>query len=140
MSAEADNVATLKRAYEMWGEIGEQAFETWMNLFDDEVEFGSLADGAPGMEFTARASEKGDVRRYFQRLAQDWEMVHFYAHQFIAQGDYVVMRGECRWRNRHTNKQVSTPKADFFRMQGGRVVEFFEFYDTAAAFAAARKD
>jgi ketosteroid isomerase-like protein len=32
---------------------------------------------------------------------------------------------------------VDTPKIDFWRFRDGKVVEFYEYYDTARVFAAA---
>jgi len=137
MSVEQQNVAALKSAYEMWDSNKEQAFAHWMALFADNVQFASLANGAPGMEFSCAGCNKNDIQKYFERLAKDWEMISFETYQFIAEGDNVVMRGRCSWRNRKTKKVVETPKADFFVMKNGQIVNFFEFYDTAAAIAAA---
>jgi hypothetical protein len=47
------------------------------------------------------------------------------------------MLGSCGWKNRRTGVTVQTPKADFLRLRDGQVVEFFEFFDTAKAMAAA---
>jgi ketosteroid isomerase-like protein len=46
------------------------------------------------------------------------------------------MLGSTAWRNRRTQRVVDTPKADLLTFRGGRIVEFFEFYDTAKLFAA----
>jgi ketosteroid isomerase-like protein len=64
-------------------------------------------------------------------------MIHYTTDDIIAQGDHVAMRGSTAWRNRKTGKVVDTPKADFWTFRDGKVVEFHEFYDTAALFAAA---
>ena len=138
MTIEADNVAVLRRAYELWRTNQGRAFDSWMDLMAEDVDWGSLADGAPGMTFTAHRRSKAELRRYFEGLAQDWEMIDYAADQFIAQGEHVVMRGRCSWRHRRTGKEIHSPKADFFRMKNGKVVEFYEFYDTAGALAATR--
>jgi ketosteroid isomerase-like protein len=43
-----------------------------------------------------------------------------------------------RWHRRRSGIAIDTPKADFLRLRAGRIVEFYEFYDTAMALAAAR--
>jgi ketosteroid isomerase-like protein len=63
-------------------------------------------------------------------------MIHYTVDELIAEGDRVVMLGSCGWKNRRTGIVVQTPKADFLRLEGGKVVEFFEFFDTAKAMAA----
>ena len=64
-------------------------------------------------------------------------MLDYTADEFVAQGDRVVMLGSCEWKHRGTGKTVKTPKADVIRMRDGKIVDFMEFYDTAAAIAGA---
>jgi len=47
------------------------------------------------------------------------------------------MRGSTAWRHKRTGKVADTPKVDFWRFRDGKAVEFYEYYDTAAVFAAA---
>jgi len=47
------------------------------------------------------------------------------------------MRGSMAWRNKHTGRTVETPKVDYWRFKDGKVVEFYEYYDTARVLAAA---
>ncbi len=135
---EQDNVRLLEEAYRSWNDNKEGSFENWMNMIADDVKWGSLADGAAGMEFTQACCSKTDVARYFETLAEEWKMISYQADEFIAQGDRVVMVGRCKWIHRKTGKTVDTPKADVLRMKDGKIVEFFEFYDTAGALAATR--
>lgn len=136
MTTESKNVATLKAAYKLWNEDKEGAYEHWLALMSDDVNFRSLGAGAPGMAFTRDCTSKDEVRGFFEGLAADWEMLHYTPEEFVADGDRVVVRGSCGWRNRNTGKAVETPKADFFRFRDGKIVEFFEFFDSAAARAA----
>ena len=138
MAKQDGDLQRIQSAYAEWSAKKEGSFEHWMDMLADNVDFHSLAAGKPGMEFTAVCHCKDDVRNYFLGLAQDWEMQHFTPEHYIAEGDWIVMRGSCSWRNRRTNKVVETPKADFMRFKDGKVVEFHEFFDTAAALAAAR--
>lgn len=138
MGQESTNLDLIKNAYAMWGGDKGKSFEHWMSLMDDNVRWQSLAGGVAGMEFTADCQCKNDVIGYFTRLAEDWEMLHYTPDHYVAQDDWVVMRGRCGWRHRRTNKEVDTPKADFVRLKDGKIVEFHELYDTAAALAATR--
>jgi uncharacterized protein len=70
-------------------------------------------------------------------LRADWEMIHYTVDRFVAQSDAVFMRGSTAWRHRRTGKIVDTPKVDFWRFENGKAIEFFEYFDTARAFAAA---
>ncbi|MCB9948067.1 MAG: nuclear transport factor 2 family protein [Rhodospirillaceae bacterium] len=137
MSEDDRNVAVLQESYTLWNSDKAAGFDYWMQLLADDVTFRSLAGGRPGVEFTRDCNRKADVARYFEGLTADWEMVHYTPVDFIAQGGRVAVRGRTAWKNRRSGKTVSTPKADFFRFRDGKIVEFFEFYDTAAMLAAA---
>ena len=97
--------------------------------------FDSLAGGAQGMEFTKECHSKDDVRGYSAGLYKDWEMIHYSPSNDIAEGENIAVRGTCAFKNRQTKKVIQTPKADFFRFENNKIVEFFEFYDTAKAIA-----
>lgn len=131
-----ENVEKLKKAYAFWNDNLGSSNEQWMDLMDDHIIFRSLAGGAPGMEFTLDCEGKADLRRYFAGLAADWEMLHYTPEEFISDGNRVVVLSKCGWRNRKSGKTVETPKADFFWFKNGKVVDFFEFYDTYRCIAA----
>jgi len=135
MNSNAD-LTELKEAYALWNNSRANSMENWLALIADKVKWSSISDGAPGMEFSARCESKGDVARYMEQLGQTWEMLHYTVDEYIAQGDRVVVLCRCGWKHRVTGKPVETPKADIIRMKGGKIVEFFEFFDTARAFAA----
>jgi ketosteroid isomerase-like protein len=138
MGSPADNVAKLKAGYRQWHESKGGSVKAWLDLMVDDVKCYSLAGGAPGAEFTATITSKKDFERYFKGLLDDWEMINYKTDEFIAEGDRVAMRGSTAWRNRKTGKVVDTPKADFWTFREGKIVEFHEFYDTAALIAAAQ--
>ena len=47
MSDEARNVEILKHAYKRWSDTLGESVDDWMNICDDNIAFGSLAQGAP---------------------------------------------------------------------------------------------
>ena len=133
---EDDNVKLLRDVYQSWNNSKAESVALWMNLLADNVEWRSIAEGAPGMEFTKGCCSKDEVAHYFEQLGSEWAMIHYTADEFIAQGDRVVMIGSCGWKHKRTGKIVETPKADIIRMKDSKIVEFYEFYDTAKALAA----
>ena len=136
---ESNNVALLEKGYALWhqSKADREGVACWVDLLSEDVQWRSLAAGAAGMEFTQACRSKDEVQRYFEDLGKDWEMVSYNVHEFIAQGDRVVMLGSCEWKHRSTGKIMKSPKADVHRLRDGKVVDFMEFYDTAAALAAA---
>jgi len=136
--SEENNIPILKEAYQYWIANSEQAFANWMDLMSEDIKFESIADGAKGMEFTRCCRCKNDVLRYFQELASEWEMIHYTVNEYIAQGDRIVAIGSCGWRHRKTGKEIETPKADIITMKDSKIVDFYEFYDTAKVIAGSQ--
>ena len=131
-----DDLARLKDAYTRWHKSRGADENAWLDLMADHVRVLSLAAGAPGAEFTREVRSKDDMRRYFAGLRDGWQMIHYTTDHFIVDGDRVAVMGTTHWRNRKTARELNTPKADFIRFEHGKIVEFYEFYDTAALMAA----
>jgi len=137
MGTPAENVEKLKDAYRQWHETKGGSVKVWLDMMADDVKARSLAAGAPEAPFTAKINSKEQFKQYFESLLADWQMINYKTGQFIAEGERVAMMGSTAWRNRKTGREVDTPKADFWTFRDGKVVEYYEFYDTAALVAAA---
>lgn len=135
-----DNVSKLREACRVWDETKGAKSEKWIELMAEDVAFGSLAGGTADPEFIADCAGKERVRRYLAELVADWEMLHFTPEEFLAEGDRVVMRGKIAYKNRTTGKAFQSPIAQFTRFRDGKIIEFFEFFDTAKVRAAATQD
>lgn len=134
--ADRKNVDRLEQAYARWNDSRGGSVDYWMTLVDDNIQFGSLAERAPQMQFAGSYSSGVALKAYFDGLLAEWEMIHYTVDEFVAEGEVVVMRGHCAWRHRRTGKEVATPKLDFWRFRDGKAIEFYEYFDTARAFAA----
>ncbi|MBX9580610.1 MAG: nuclear transport factor 2 family protein [Gemmataceae bacterium] len=134
------NVDRLKAAFAAWHHSRGADHQVWLDLAADGFVLRSVADGRPGMEFSATRTGRGAVLDYFAGLAADWEMLHYSADEFVADGDRVVVIGRCGWRHRRTGKPVESPTVTLWRFRDGRAVEVFEMYDTAKAIAATQPD
>jgi ketosteroid isomerase-like protein len=131
------NVEILKDAYARWHDTKGGSVDHWMALVSDDIQFGSLAQGAPDMTFARAYDNREALRGYFDGLLSEWDMIHYTVDEFVADGDAVFMRGSTAWRNKKTGKVAETPKIDFWRFRDGKAVEYYEYYDTARVFAAA---
>lgn len=135
MDSPHDNVGKLRHAYKSWHDTRGADARPWLDLMADDVKTGAVSDGAPEMAFTKSRCGKAGAAKYFSELHADWEMIHFTPEEFVAQGDRVVVLSKVAFRFRKTGKVAESPKADFFRFRDGLIVELFEFFDTAGAFA-----
>ena len=75
MSQEEMHVTLLKEGYKKWHETKAGSVDYWLSLMTDDIQFRSLAAGAPKMEFTRASTCKEEVKSYFAQLTSDWEMI-----------------------------------------------------------------
>jgi uncharacterized protein len=131
MTQEAGNIAVLTEAYRRWQESRGGSVDHWMSICAEDIQFGSIAQGPPQASYLSSYNSRAALALYFDGLRRDWEMIDYVVDRFVAQGDCVVMIGHCSWRFRRNGRVVSTPKADSWRFQNGKAVEYYEFFDTA---------
>jgi len=131
-------VTTLRNGFAEWHTTRGASVDNWMNLVADEVRWRTLGAAAAGDNFTQGCRSKAEVKRYFEELGTQWAMLGYKMDEFIAQGDRVVAVGKVSWRHRATGNAVHTPLVNVIRMRDGKIVDFMEFYDTAAAMAGTR--
>jgi ketosteroid isomerase-like protein len=136
MADEQRNVELLRKAYGVWSETRGATPDHWLDICAENIAFGSLAQGPPAAPYMSAFQRRDELKEYFAGLSRDWEMMDFKVDHLVAQDDRVVMIGSCAWKFRKTGKVVWTPKADSWRFENGKAVEYFEFYDTAQVMAA----
>jgi ketosteroid isomerase-like protein len=135
--SEQANVELLKDAYARWHASKGGSVDHWMGLVADDIQFGSIARGEAPLGFTQLVSNKTALRGYFDGLLGDFSMIHYTVHDYVADGDIVFVRCTTSWQNKKTGKSFETPKADFWRFRDGKIVEFYEYFDTAQVMASA---
>jgi ketosteroid isomerase-like protein len=138
MATAQENVARLREAYRKWHDTRGTNASDWLDLMADDVALRSLGGGSEGLEFGRSRTGKEAAAAYFDDLVRHWEMIYYHTEDFIADADRVVVLSRCAYRYRLTGKVAESPKADVFRFRDGKIVEFFEFFDTAAAAASTR--
>jgi ketosteroid isomerase-like protein len=134
--AQNANIDLLRSAYKQWAMTKGITSDMWMPMLADDLKFGSLAAGAAHVAYLNNYDSKQALCAYFEGVSRHWSMIHHSADEFIANGDVVIMRGKMAWQNKRTGKVCTSPKMDYWRFRDGKVVEFFEFYDTAGVQAA----
>ena len=126
--SEADNTRLVQQCYEMFGKG------------DVPGILGALHDGikwtVPEIEnasFAGARTGKDSVGTFFQQLVEAEDMTHFEPREFIAQGDKVVVLGRSSATVRATGKSYSTDWVHLFTVADGKITDFHEFFDNAAA-------
>ena len=134
---EEQSVALIKGIYKRWSETKGGNVDEILNILADDVVWRSIANGLHGLNFAKEPLTKPNVRGYFESLGKDWELVFFDVERIIAQSNTVVVIAECSFRHRRTGKSFMSPKVDIWDFRRGKVVGFFEYFDTASAIRSA---
>ncbi len=132
----AENIKIMKAVYDVYVASKGQNIDLLLSYLGEDTRWSSI--GSNGVaKFLRDHHGPDDVRAYFRDLYQDWEMERYDVTEYVAQDDRVIVLGEVAFRHKLTGRHVETKKADIWRLEGGRIMEFFEFFDTAAIEAAA---
>jgi uncharacterized protein len=131
------NIALLRGLYKRWAETKGGNIDEILGLLAEDVVWRSIANGLHGLNFAKEPLTKPNVRSYFENLGKDWELVFFDVERMIAQNNSVVVIAECSFRHRRTGKSFMSPKVDIWDFRRGKVVAFFEYFDTASAIRSA---
>ncbi len=127
----------LKEAYRRWQDSRGGSVDHWMSICDENIKFGSLAQGAPRIAYLTSYSARDELARYFEGLAKRLGDDRLpgrcpSSRRTIAWSCSDNARGATK----RTGKVVKTPKVDSWRFAHGKAVEFYEYYDTAQVQAA----
>lgn len=130
------NVRVIVTGYERWRDSRGADPECWISLLDDRFRIASVAGSGDKPGYFRPSVNVSDVRDYLQGIHREWRMEMFDVLETIAQDDRVVVRCSTAFTNRRTGKLFATEKLDYWRLRNGRIVEYFETFDTAAMQAA----
>ena len=83
--------------------------------------------------FAGARKGKAAVAEFFNQLSAGEDITHFAPSEFIAQNDKVVVLGESTATVRSTEKTYFTAWVHIFTVNDGKITNFLEFFDNAAA-------
>ena len=126
--SEQDNIAIVQQAYKNFksGNI-----PGLLDLMSDDITW-----QLPEMQdvpFGGKRTGRDGVGEFFATLGANQESLSFEPRETVAQGDKVVSLGSYQWRVKSTNREYGCDFAHVFTIRGGKITDFLEFTDTAAA-------
>jgi len=131
MSVE-ENVQTAKEGYAAFGRGDMPAI---LELLTDDVEW--IESGPPEVIPSAGTYRgKEGVGRFFATLSEQVDIHKFEPHEFIAQGDHVVVLISTEATVKSTGRTINNHVAHVWTFKGGKLGRFETFQDTAALVAA----
>ena len=128
------NTEIVQKGYECFG-TGD--IPGLLTLFAEDIEW--TVPEIENAAFAGNRSGTDAVARFFTELTDAEEITRFEPLEFIAEGDKVVVLGESEATVKATGKTYQTDWVHVFHVHDGKVKEFQEFFDNAAATRAFQK-
>ena len=108
-----------------------------LSLFADNISW--TVPDIENAPFAGSRTGTDAVRQFFSQLTEAENITRFEPLEFIAEGDKVVVLGESAATVNSTGKSYETDWVHVFHLHDGKVTEFTEFFDNAAANRAFQK-
>ena len=126
MAAE-DNVATVKRIYEAFGQ-GD--VETILDQLADEIDWAAVAvsDGAP---WYGQRTSRDEVATFFQQIGEALDVSEFTPLSYASNDDEVMARIHFRFSSKATGREGETDIFHYWQFSDGKVVTYRGTEDTA---------
>lgn len=131
---ETNNTEIVKQGYK---KFGSGDIEGLLNLFSDDIQW--TTPTVEGASYTGTRNGRDSVAEFFGRLNESEEFSNFEPHEFIAQGDRVVVLGSSAGTVKPTGRNFETDWVHIFTVKDGKVTSFKEFFDSAAMERAYQK-
>ena len=129
-----NNTEIVQKGYECFG-TGD--IEGLLSLFSEDITWTvPEIENAP---FAGKRTGTSSIAEFFSQLVEAEDLTRFEPLEFIAEGDKVVVLGESQATVRSTGKTYETDWVHVFHLRDGKVKEFTEFFDNAAAARAFQK-
>ena len=129
---ETQNTKVVQDAYAAFGRGDVQGI---LDRLDDGIIWKGVYGAGPHVPTSGERRGKAQVGEFFKQVAQNVNFSRFEPKEFIATGDKVVALGHYT-ATTPIGKTFDSDFAMVFTLRNGKVVEFQEFMDSAAANAA----
>ena len=131
-----ENEKIVREAYAAYLRADLQAV---LEICSEDTEW--LAFGPPDqLPYAGSHRGREQVTRYFAILDDKEESTHLVPHEFVTTGDKVIVFGSYKARVNATGLRFETDFVHVFTLRGGKITNFRDYYDTAAAVAAYHPD
>ena len=131
---EAANTQTIRQCYERFGSGDIPGL---LELFSDDIDWTvPEIENAP---FAGTRQGRESVGEFFSQLESAEDITDFEPREFIAHGDRVVVLGRSTATVRSTGRHYSTDWVHICTVKDGKMTDFHEFFDNAAATRAFQK-
>jgi ketosteroid isomerase-like protein len=130
----SENVEVVRRTIEAWQRDGS---ETWLSMFDPEVEWHSAQRLVEGAASTYRGIDGMREMWTFWRTEIEDLQLEIEAHRDLGDNDVLTL-ARIRWRGPASGIVVESPLAMVATVRDGRVLRSMDYLSHAEALEAVR--
>lgn len=124
-TSQQTNLETVKAAYDAFGR---GAIEEVLAAMDEEIEWVEAEGGPYGGTYRGPQQILENV---FAPLGGEWDPFVVEPERFVEDGDTVVAMGTYSGTYAETGRSFEAPFAHAFDLEGGTIVRFQQYVDTA---------
>lgn len=84
-----------------------------------------------GVPYTGKFQGIEGVGKFFTALADTVDILKYEPHEFIAQGDKVVVLGDRRYRVKDQREELEDRWVDVLTVENGKITRYEQYGDTA---------
>ena len=128
---EQQNVELIQQCY---ADYGAGDFDHLLGCMQPDIDWEVAR--VPGVDFSGKRKGCDQVREFFRLTGEQQTIRTFAPHEFIAQGDKVVVLGHGAWTVKATGLDFESDWVDVFTLKEGKIVAFREFLDVHGAVEA----
>ena len=121
------NTEVVQGTYEA---VGRGDIPALLDLLTEDVQW--TFQGPSVMPFAGTRRGREGVAEFFSLVEENLEFQEFEPHEFVAQGDTVVVLGFERSLVKSTGRTFKQEWAHVYKLRDGKVAEFLALEDTAA--------
>lgn len=125
---EQENTKVAKQLYETFNSGDAEGF---LNLFSEDASWNSPE--IENVPLETNVTGRDNIGKFIAGIDEYEEFLKIEPHEFMAQGDKVVILGELHVRSKITGKEYESGFAHIIKVKDGKVVSFLEYFDNASA-------
>jgi ketosteroid isomerase-like protein len=122
------NVDLLKKAF---AEFKKGNIQAVIDSCIDDVQWKTYEN--PTVPFAGTYKGKGEVKKYFKLLVENVTIKSFVQHEFIAQGETVVVLSHQKATVKKTSKSIEQDMVQVFKFRNDLIASVTTFNDTRLA-------
>jgi len=118
-------ISALEVVKDVYDRFSKGDIDGFLALCGDDIEW--VVNGPASLEKCKAFKGRNGVKKFLDILTSTWEISSFRPHQFIANGETIVVLGEETGKDKTSGMSFENRWVHVFDVRNGRVVRFREY-------------